>query len=103
MRVLVVFEQAFRGDPLDAVWIIDTPQNRDWYDQRAGRMDGNSAVFTPPNDPVDIFWDVFEHHPDWTEVVVTGAELTTDLAEALKPEAIVRAQGAGEFRLERAQ
>lgn len=103
MRVLVVFEQAFRGDPLDAVWIIDTPHNRLWYDQQAGRIDGNSAVFTPSNDAVDILWHVFEHHPNWTEVVVKGAELTTDLAEALKPEAVVRAQSAHEFRLERPQ
>ena len=101
MRVLVVFEQSFRGDPLDAVWIIDSPQNRAWYKQQVGRIDGNSAVFTPANDPVDILWHVFEHHPKWTEVVVKGAELTTDLAEALKPEAVIRRLGADEFRLER--
>ena len=101
MRVLVVFEPAFTGDPLDAVWIIDTPQNRAWYEKQLERIDGNSAVFTPANDPVDILWHVFEHHPRWTEIVVRGAELASDLAKGVKPEAVVRAQGADEFTLAR--
>ena len=100
MRVLVVFEPVFRGDPLDAVWIIDTPQNRAWYDEQVEQIDGNSAVFRP-QDPLDVLWHVFEHHPTWAEIVVRGAELSADLAEGLKPDAVVHDHGADGFTLSR--
>ena len=100
MRVLVIFQPEFRGDPLDAVWIIDTPQNRAWFEQQGELIDGNSAVFRPA-DPSEILWHVFEHHPAWTEVVVRGAELNPDLASSLEPDAVVREKTQDGFTLTR--
>lgn len=85
---------------MDAVWIIDTPQNRAWYKRQVDRIDGNSAVFQS-QDPLDILRHVFEHHPEWTEIVVRGAELSADLAAGLKPDAVVREHDADGFSLSR--
>jgi len=103
VRVLVTFEPEFRGDPLDAVWIADSPQNREWFNQQVGRIDPNSAVFSQTSEPLNILWDVFEHHPRWSEVIVRGAERTSELVEALQSEAIVRSHDAEGFMLARPQ
>ena len=101
MRVLVIFEQAFTGDPLDAVWIIDSPHNRLWNAEHVEGIDPNSAVFNPASDPLNILWSIFEHHPDWTEIVVRGVELTVHLAEGVESEAVVCEREANQFRLSR--
>lgn len=101
MRVLVLFEPAFSGDPLDAVWIIDSPHNRTWFQSHVERIDPNSAMFNAASEPLDILEHVFEHHPTWTEIVVRGTDLTADLADSLRPEAVVRAVEPNGFKLAR--
>lgn len=101
MKVLVVFDPAFSGDPLDAVWISDSPHNRAWYQLHVERIDPNSAVFNAGSDVLDIMEDVFLHHPTWTEIEVRGAQMTDELADNLKSEAVVREQSGGGFKLGR--
>jgi len=101
MKVLVVFDPAFSGDPTDAVWISDSPQNRAWFGSHAKHIDANSAVFTPASDPLDIIEYVFQHHPTWTEIEVRGVQMTDELGDNLKSEAVVREQSGGGFKLRR--
>jgi hypothetical protein len=101
MKVLVVFDPAFSRDPLDAVWISDSPQNRAWYASHEERIDPNSAVFAPASDPLGIIEYVFQHHPTWTEIVVRGTQMTGDLADSLKSEAVVQGQNPYGFKLVR--
>jgi hypothetical protein len=101
MKVLVTFEPEFTGEPLDAVWIIDSPPNREWFGSQVGGIDANSAVFNGESDPVNILWNVFEHHPAWSEIRVKGTELTPELVREVEPEAIVRDKDTDGFTLVR--
>lgn len=101
MKVLVTFEKAYAGRTFDAVWIIDSAENRAWFERQAAKIDVNSAIFNPAADPQHLFWSVFEHHPRWTEIVVRGIEPTSDLAGSVPPEAILNSHEGDTFSLVR--
>ncbi len=101
MEVLVQFGSPYAGQPSQAVWIIDTPENRAWFEKQVGHIDQNSAVFNETNDPLTIIWQVFDHHPDWTEIMVKGATLTAEIRQDLAADVEVIDAGTDEFRLRR--
>ena len=101
MQVLVIFEQAYTGDPLDAVWIIGSPENRRWFNRHLEGIDPNSAVFSPSREPIHIIWQVLEHHPTWTEVVITGMAPNSELTDALRSDTVLHLNHGDGFRLKR--
>jgi len=62
----------------DAAWLIESPRNREWVSTHWSQLDPNSATFRSDSHVSDILDNVFEHHPNWTEVVVQNAALTSD-------------------------
>ncbi len=101
MNVLVVFEPAYAGSPSDAVWITDSPNNRAWFEQHSTTIDRNSAVFDPGSDPLNILWNVFEHHPAWTEIEVRGERMTHEIASGVADEASIQSETPNGFSLKR--
>ena len=101
MEIMVAFDRAYEGRPRDAVWIIDTPENRQWFEEHRWHLDPNSAVFDADAEPLTILRHVFDHHPNWSKIVVTGAGLTHELEEAVASDALVVREAAREFLLER--
>ena len=105
MKVSIIFDPAFQGIADGAVWIIETPENRQWFERQNG-LDKSSAVFTPENGrvgPVAVMrsvWNVQEHYPEWSEINVSGVPLTTELAGDLVSEGIVTGNENG-FALKR--
>ena len=103
MKVLVEFGSYPEGPLPEAVWIIDTPENRTWFERQVDHIDANSAVFRDDSDPLSIIWNVFEHHPTWTEVEVQGAALTPEIELDVKPEAYCQRLTGDGFKLRRAE
>lgn len=98
---MVVFEPAYAGSPCDAVWIVDSPENRVWFEQHSMHIDQNSAVFNPASDPLNILWNVFEHHPAWTEINVKGERMTREIASGVADEASIQSETREGFSLKR--
>lgn len=101
MNVLVVFEPAYAGRSSDAVWIIDSPDNRAWFGQHSTTIDENSAFFKPASDPLNILWNVFEHQPAWTEIEVRGVRMTREIASGVSDEASIESETPNGFSLKR--
>ncbi|WP_334186296.1 hypothetical protein [Novosphingobium sp.] len=101
MNVLVVFEPAYAGSTCDAVWIVDSPENRAWFERHSLHIDQNSAVFNPASDPLNILWNVFEHHPGWTEINVMGEQITGEIASGIAEEASIQSETDEGFSLKR--
>lgn len=101
MNVLVVFEPAYAGDRSDAVWIVNSPENRAWFHRHSMHIDQNSAVFNPASNPLNILWNVFEHHPGWTEITVRGERMTREVALGVADEASIQSETREGFSLKR--
>lgn len=101
MKVLIVFEPAYVGSPSDAVWIVDSSENRTWFERHSLFIDQNSAVFSPACDPLNILWNVFEHHPAWTEIDVRGERMTREIASGIAGEAALQSETREGFSLKR--
>jgi len=83
MKVIVSFAEQYDGQIEDAAWRIESPSNRKWINTHWSQLDPNSATFRRDSHVSDIFNNVFEHHPNWTEVVVQNAALTSDVETSL--------------------
>lgn len=101
MKVLIEFGPHSNEAAADAVWIVDTTENRAWFETLAGQIDANSAIFQEVSDPLMIIWNVFDHHPGWTEIEVHGAALTNVIEDAVRPDASAHMLSKREFRLTR--
>ena len=99
MKVLVQFDEHFAGAPADAIWIVDSSSNREWFERHSRAIDQNSAVFVAGSE-LTIIWHVFDHHPSWDVIEVEGWPLTADIVDALKQDAGVARTENG-FRLSR--
>lgn len=99
MQVLVAFDPAYAGPSSEAIWVIDTPENRAWFEHQSARLDANSAIFENDVPPLAIIWNVLDHHPQWSEIVVKGAPLTPEIEQAVRFDGIVASRGNNEFRL----
>jgi hypothetical protein len=100
MEVSIIFDAAFQGHAAGAVWIVDTAENRRWFDKQAD-LDAGSAVFTPEGGKVGrdailrSIWNVQEHYPDWSQIIVTGVPTTIELSDDLRDEGAVIATKQG--------
>ena len=101
MEVLVQFDRAYAGPPSEAVWLVRTLENGLWFEQHVGGIDANSALFDENTTPLAVIWHVFDHHPDWTEIVVSGAALTPEIQAAVEPDGVIVSADDDSFRLRR--
>lgn len=108
MKVMLVFDESY-GDRAqrefgDAFWLIDSPANRAIAEQawKAASTDPNSAVFKatlPPTaqDVLSKLEDIDLHQPDWSEIIVVGAEPNTELTSGLEAEGLAMTRGPETF------
>ncbi|WP_423141706.1 hypothetical protein ACOYW6_12890 [Parablastomonas sp. CN1-191] len=89
MKVLVSFSDHFDGQIADAAWLIESQSNRGWLKGHWSLLDPNSATFRSDADVSDILDSVFEHHPNWTEIVVQHVMLTPDIEASFGPGTIL--------------
>ncbi|MBB5714179.1 hypothetical protein [Sphingomonas aerophila] len=91
MEVSIIFDAAFQGQATGAVWIMDTDENRRWFDRQSD-LDAGSAVFTPEGGELSrgailrSIWNVQEHYPDWSRIIVAGAPSINELKDELRDE-----------------
>ncbi|MCH4090324.1 hypothetical protein [Acetobacter sp.] len=107
MDVSIIFETVFQGSSVGSVWIVESPENRRWFERQTG-LDGESALFTFRNSEnvsdmvLGAIWNVQEHYPEWSQITVIGMSLTPDLVKALRDETRVTATSKG-FSLSRSR
>jgi hypothetical protein len=100
LEIAIVFGSGSQIDARGSVWIVDSPDNRNWFAQQEG-LDGGSAVFTPEGGEIGqaailrSIWNVQEHYPQWSQINVSGVLLTPDLTAALQDEGAVAAIDQG--------
>jgi hypothetical protein len=105
MEVDVIFDPTFQGHTGKAVWIIETPANRTWFDAQRD-LDPNSAIFSVARYSVvdsavlHVIWSAQEHHPAWERIEVTGVSLTPSITAEFNDVSQISATSAG-FRIER--
>ena len=91
MEISVIFDIAFQGRASGAVWIVESDDNRRWFERQAG-LDAESAVFTPERGKIGreailrAIWNVQEHYPNWSRISVSGVVLTHELSSGLRDE-----------------
>ncbi len=107
MKVAVIFDPAFDGDAADAVWIVDTPANQQWFASHLPEIESNSAIFPMGRYPsiasaaVQMIWNAQNHHPRWNEIEAVGVALTPEIIADLKPDGALAETRTG-FTLTRA-
>ena len=73
------------------MWIVDSAENRRWFDKQSG-LDAGSAVFAPEGGKVGrgsilrSIWNVQEHYPNWSRIIVTGVPAINELPDELRDE-----------------
>lgn len=88
MEISIIFDTVFRGQATHAVWIVESAENRAWFERQSG-LDSLSAVFTPEGGEIGrtavlhSIWNVKEHYPEWSRIKVMGVALTEELAADL--------------------
>ncbi len=91
MEISIIFDIAFQEQVAGAVWIVQSDENRRWFDKQS-ELDVGSAIFTPEGGKIGrdailrSIWNVQEHYPDWSRINVYGAVLTQELANELRDE-----------------
>ena len=107
MKVALVLEREATEAAVagaDAYWLVTSPENRKLAERLRATddFDPNSAVFdgdrhTSMEDAVLCVLDnIDEHHPEWTEIAITGIDLGGALQAALRASgrtAIAKAHG----------
>ncbi|TDK43825.1 hypothetical protein [Antarcticimicrobium luteum] len=80
MIIKAILETAYEGEASGALWIVDTPANRIWFEQNRPKLAENSALFsseryTSRQDALrHMIWGIQDHFPDWQEIWVIGGE-----------------------------
>lgn len=73
-----IFDSTFSGETSDAVWIIDTPANRIWFEKAQTYLAPDSALFlverysSTEEALCHMIWGMIEHFPDWQHITVCG-------------------------------
>jgi hypothetical protein len=105
MNISIILDTAFDGHADRMVWIIDTPQNRRWFERQID-LEPASAIFSADRYPtqeaaaVQMVWNAQDHTPGWTTIDVIGAQLADQIAVDLDGEGPIVATPMG-FRLDR--
>ncbi len=77
MQVSIIFDLAFAGEADEAVWMIDSPANRGWFERQHG-LEAGSALFSVGRYPdfdeavVSMISNAQDHHPAWETISVMG-------------------------------
>jgi hypothetical protein len=93
MKVALIFDRQSGEAALvgaDAYWLIASPENRALAEglRETDHFDPNSAVFegggyaSMEDAVLGVLGNIDEHHPEWTEIEVTGVELSERLRAA---------------------
>lgn len=91
MEISIIFDTAFRGQATGAVWIVESAENRQWFERQTS-LDSQSAVFTLEGGEIGraavsrSIWNVKEHYPEWSRIKLTGIALTDELSADLREE-----------------
>ncbi|MGR3376761.1 hypothetical protein [Salipiger abyssi] len=78
MEIQAIFEKSFSGPPGDAVWIVESASNRNWFASAKRNLDPNSAIFSLERyRSVDhalchVVWGIKDHFPRWQSIHVLG-------------------------------
>jgi len=78
MEILAIFDESYSGAPGDAVWIVDSVSNRNWFAMAQSRLDENSAIFSweryssLESALCYMIWGIHDHFPDWQRILVVG-------------------------------
>lgn len=100
MNILAIFDDEFYGDASGAVWLIDTVQNRKWFEQKVG-LDPKSALFAAERyDHQDkalchMIWGIQDHYPDWERISVLGFKLNASVGDTLRDDGRIEAAENG--------
>lgn len=106
MEISIIFDTAFHGQAAGAVWIVESDENRGWFEKQSD-LDAGSAMFTPEGGKIGreailrSIWNVQEHYPAWSRISVNGVILTQELSSELRDEGNLTGTGKG-FVLARA-
>jgi hypothetical protein len=91
MKISIIFDPTFQGQTTSAVWIIESDENRRWF-ERQTHLDEGSAIFTPEGAEVGraailrSVWNVQEHYPNWSQIDVIGVVFAGELSSDLRNE-----------------
>ena len=85
MKVSAIFDYEYDGLASGAVWIVDSEQNREWFNRRFDKLDSSSAIFFRDKRKsiaevlYQLVGNIVDHHPEWTSISVSGLKIA-DLA-----------------------
>ena len=105
VEISIIFDTAYQGNANGAVWLVESDENRLWFDQRTD-LDEWSALFTPEGNKIGdaavlrSIWNVQEHYPEWARIDVLGVTLTDSLSGDLSDEGSLAKEAEG-FSLNR--
>jgi hypothetical protein len=106
LEISIIFDTPFQGQVASAVWIVESDENRRWFEKQPD-LDAGSAVFTPEGGKVGheailgSIWNVQEHYPEWSRISVSGVVLTYELSNELRGDGSMMETERG-FALDRA-
>lgn len=87
-----IFDSAFSGPTGEAVWIVDSPANRIWFEAAGASLDRDSALFhaarygSTEEAFCFMIWGMIEHFPEWQRLHVSGLAPATPIPEELSDE-----------------
>ncbi len=94
MEITIIFDFAFNGRAEGAVWIVQSDENRRWFDNQH-ELDAESAIFTLEGGELGhdailrAIWNVQEHYPHWTRIRIRDVVLTSPISHALRDEGVI--------------
>lgn len=78
MEIHAIFDRQYSGHPGEAVWIIDSPANRRWFEEAKANLAPNSALFLAERYAsvqmalCYMIPGIKEHFPEWQRISVSG-------------------------------
>lgn len=100
MNIRAIFDDEFHGDTSGPIWLIDSAQNRKWFEQRTD-LDPKSALFAAEGYDHEeaalchMIWGIQDHYPDWEKISVCGFKLTASIRDALRDDGRIAAAEDG--------
>jgi len=94
MEITIIFDFAFNGRAEGAVWIVQSDENRRWFDNHH-ELDTESAIFTLEGGELGhdailrAIWNVQEHYPHWTRIRIRDVVPTSAISHALRDEGVI--------------
>ena len=89
MRVSAIFDKDYEGALSGAVWLLDTPENRNRF-EGSSDLDRNSALFSStnfhrsPSALIELIWTIHDHFPELKSITVIGVKAGPLIARKLE-------------------